>query len=157
MRFHQADAPAFDPSKLLQQAVPELRMAPPNEVDMYEDCKEVSVVHVPQLKDHCKTDEKIPHITENISDFPAKESVNLIKYFQLEPGKRSSQTLRSRAKGEFIFESMREDMVYYEEIRSGGTLQGQREVTVRGNYVAGTETVTFKCIGIAVFGHDDLD
>jgi hypothetical protein len=157
MRFHPEGATAFDTSGLPTEPDAALNPTKPKEVDMYELCKDVSVVHVPKFIGYCKNKERIPHITEDISDFPARESVNIIKYFLDEPSKRSVQTLRSRAKGDFKFEAPREDQVYYEEFKSKGKTVGQRKLTVRGNYVAGTENVTFECIGISVFGHDDLD
>ena len=153
MRFRPDGAIAFDTSTLSETVDGDYERKPLREVDVYESCKTVSVVYAPVFSDFCKCAEKIPHITEEVSDFPAKDSVNVIKYFN--SGSSGTLALTSRAKGKFVFDKPLDEQVFYEYVKGGGRTIGQRKVIVRGNYVAGTENVPFKCIGIAVFGNDD--
>jgi hypothetical protein len=56
-----------------------------------------------------------------------------------------------------VFDGLVGNTYLYEKIMGRGLAVGQRQVIVKGNYVNGTESVTFKCIGVAVFGNEDAN
>jgi len=83
----------------------------------------------------------------------------VIRYFQkIALGVSESFELEhARTKQKFVFEGMVGRETLYEKIMAKDREVGQRKVVVRGNYVNGTEKVTYKCLGVAVFGNEDVN
>ena len=65
--------------------------------------------------------------------------------------------MKHRTGKSFVFDGLVESKILYEKIMAKGVAVSQRQVIVKGNYVNGTEPVTFKCIGVAVFGNEDVN
>jgi hypothetical protein len=158
MTLHADDAILFDDKELSSVQYDGLKLNPvPRVVDGYIACKTVSVVHIPDLSDFCVCG-GIPHVTEGTDDLPAKDSVKVIEYFQgLASGSDRSFSLKHRTGKSFVFDGLVESRYLYEKTMGNGVAVGQKQVIVKGNYVNGTEPVTFKCIGVAVFGNEDAN
>jgi hypothetical protein len=158
MTLHADDATPFDDRELSIEQYAGLVLNPkPRIVDSHSACKTVSVVHIPALSHFCASG-GIPHVTERTDDLPAKDSIKVLKYFQgLDSGNDRSFSLTHRTGKSFVFDDLVESKNLYEKIMVGGVPKSQRQVIVKGNYVNGTESVTFKCIGVAVFGNEDAN
>jgi hypothetical protein len=126
----------------------------PRVADGHSVCKTVSVVHIPELSDFCVRG-GIPHVTEGTDDLPAKDSIKVIEYFSSK--QRTPYSMKHRTGKSFVFDGLVESKILYEKIMAKGVAVSQRQVIVKGNYVNGTEPVTFKCIGVAVFGNEDVN
>jgi hypothetical protein len=157
MTFHAEGATPFDASNLSSEQYADLKLNPtPCVVDGHSVCKTVSVVHIPALSDYVCGG--IPHVTEGTDDLPAKYSIEVIKYFQgLAAGRSSSFSLKHRSGKMFVFDGLVESRTLYEQHMARGVAVSQNKVIVKGNYVNGAEPVTFKCIGVAVFGNEDAN
>lgn len=151
MTFHKQSAVKFDVSKARTDKIGGVKVGKARDAEWFDVCKTVSVVHMPNFTDCC-TVEHSPHITERTGDFNPRDSVNIIKYLE----GPSSATHTMLCKGdEYVFDSRKDGVTYYEPLTTGDVIRSQTPVHIRANYVNGTEQVTYRCIGVAVFGNED--
>ena len=123
------------------------------EIDAFDQCKTVSVVHVPAFSIGGAYSIECPHITENMGEFQVHDSVKIIQYFSTE-GHRDALELKRSSKSSCVFDGPSNRAVYYEKFVDSKGGVHQRKVFVRANH-AFIPNVRFKCVGVTVFGNED--
>ena len=141
----------FNTSSFESSEIAGLKLEKAKDAEWFDACKTVSVVRMDALQGFCETG-KTPHITERTDETNPKDSVNIIEYLSEES--ECGRTLSCKGT-EYVFDERMDGGTWYEPLTISGIIRSQRPWRVSANYVAGTERVAYRCIGVAVFGNED--